>query len=76
MATLDELIARGATPNQLAADAYIQGFADGLVAGLAPEPVERLVCLECGKAVSTDVPAATIVHAAVICPECLERLEP
>ena len=32
----------------------------------------RLLCTECGKSVSTEVPDATIVRAALKCPECIE----
>lgn len=33
---------------------------------------ERILCMGCGKSVSTPVPKDTIVRAYVECPECLE----
>jgi len=33
----------------------------------------RLFCIECGKSVSSELPAKTIVRAICICPECIER---
>ena len=31
----------------------------------------RLLCYECGKSVSTEVPSSTIIRAVLICPECI-----
>jgi hypothetical protein len=31
----------------------------------------RLICFICGKSVSTDVDADTIVRAILVCPECM-----
>lgn len=33
---------------------------------------DRILCMECGKSVSTPVPTDTIVRAYVKCPECIE----
>jgi hypothetical protein len=40
---------------------------------IEPEPI-RLICFGCGKAVSTEVPGATIVRAVLICPECVPQM--
>lgn len=34
----------------------------------------RLMCWECGKGVSTEVPKCTIVRATIVCPECFVLL--
>lgn len=36
----------------------------------------RLVCFECHKSVSTEVPDDTVVRATMICPECLALADP
>jgi DNA-directed RNA polymerase subunit RPC12/RpoP len=44
--------------------------------GLPPSRKElqmRVFCIECGKSVSSELPAKTIVRAVCICPECIER---
>lgn len=33
----------------------------------------KLICFECGKMVSTEVPEETIVRAMLTCPECIEK---
>jgi hypothetical protein len=71
---LDDVIARHVDdPSRLAAAAYVTGFADGLSVAQEEQPLERIRCMECGKTVSTAVPAPTIVRAYVICPECIEQ---
>ena len=32
----------------------------------------RLACMGCGKSVSSEVPAETVLRACAICPECLQ----
>ena len=34
----------------------------------------RLICFGCGKSVSTEVPADTIVRAVLVCPECVPTM--
>lgn len=34
---------------------------------------ERVLCMNCGKSVSSPVPVGTVVRAWVQCPECLEK---
>jgi hypothetical protein len=74
MPTIDDVLARRvrAPRDELAADAYASGFVEGLIAAATPQALEQIHCAECGEAVSTAVPAPTIVRAYVICPECLE----
>jgi hypothetical protein len=36
---------------------------------------ERVLCMSCGKSVSSPVPVGTVVRAWVECPECIEKAE-
>jgi DNA-directed RNA polymerase subunit RPC12/RpoP len=33
----------------------------------------RIMCMQCGKSVSTPVPKETLVRAWIECPECIEK---
>jgi DNA-directed RNA polymerase subunit RPC12/RpoP len=33
----------------------------------------RLICFNCGKSVSNELPDTTTIRAALVCPECIEK---
>ena len=37
------------------------------------EVEERVLCMNCGKSVSSPVPKGTVIRAWVECPECIEK---
>ncbi len=49
-------------------------WAEHMIEELLPF-AERILCMQCGKSVSTPVPKDTIVRAWVECPECIEKRE-
>ena len=34
----------------------------------------RIHCIDCGKSVSTEVPADTMLRAVAVCPECIDAV--
>jgi len=49
-----------------------KSWAEHMIEELLPY-MERILCAQCGKSVSTPVPKRTIVRAWVECPECINR---
>lgn len=56
-----------------AAEENVQELAGVIQVAIEDWERMRLICYFCGKSVSNEVPEGTVVRAALVCPECIEK---